>query len=115
LAVFHERDFNGFKLQGEGIKDVVKKSIITPAEGWKGHVMRIFEIGAGGYTPKHAHPWYHVNYILEGKGELYLDGAVNQVEAGSYAYVPENSIHQFKNTGDGTFRFICIVPEEGDV
>jgi quercetin dioxygenase-like cupin family protein len=27
--------------------------------------------------------------------------------------VPANTEHQFRNTGDGTFRFICIVPTEG--
>jgi quercetin dioxygenase-like cupin family protein len=115
MAVFHERDFKGIELQGEGIKDVVKKSLVSPKEGWKGQVMRVFEIGEGGHTPKHAHPWYHVNYILEGKGTLYFDGAEYEVEAGSYAYVPENVIHQFSNTGKGKLRFACIVPEEGDV
>lgn len=114
MAVFHEKDFKGMELHGEGIKDVVKKSLITPKEGWTGQVMRVFEIGEGGHTPRHAHPWYHVNYILEGKGMLYLDGKEYEVEAGSYAYVPENSIHQFSNIGAGNFRFICIVPEEGD-
>jgi len=114
MAVFHERDFTGIEMKGEGIKDALKKSIITPKEGWEGHVMRVFELGEGGYTPRHAHPWYHVNYILEGKGILHLDGADYEVEAGSYAYVPQSSIHQFTNTGSGKLRFICIVPEEGD-
>ena len=115
MAVFHERDFKGIELSGEGIKDVVKKSIVTPKEGWKGQAMRVFEIGEGGHTPKHTHPWSHVNYILEGNGRLYLDGVEYEVEAGSYAYVPDHSIHQFSNTGKGKFRFICIVPEEGDL
>jgi quercetin dioxygenase-like cupin family protein len=35
------------------------------------------------------------------------------VEAGSYAYVPADKLHQFRNAGDGMFRFICIVPKEG--
>ena len=43
-----------------------------------------------------------------------MDGEDFEVESGSYAYIPEDLVHQFTNTGDGTFKFICIVPEEGD-
>jgi len=45
---------------------------------------------------------------------LHLDGQDYQLEAGSFAYVPSNKLHQFTNTGNGRFAFICIVPEEGD-
>jgi quercetin dioxygenase-like cupin family protein len=114
MAVFHERDKKGIKIEGSGAKFVLKKSLVTPNEGWEGSVMRVFEIGEGGCTPRHEHPWYHVNYVVEGKGVLYFDGKDYDVEAGSYAYIPENLIHQFTNNGKGILKFICIVPEEGD-
>ena len=114
MAVFHERDNKGMEIQGPGVKFVLKKSLITPNEGWKGSVMRIFELGEGGFTPRHEHPWYHVNYVVEGNGILHFEGIDYKVEKGSYAYIPENAIHQFTNTGKGMLKFICIVPEEGD-
>ena len=35
------------------------------------------------------------------------------VSPGTYAFVPSGCRHQFRNAGDDTFRFICIVPKEG--
>ncbi|MBU1020785.1 MAG: cupin domain-containing protein [Firmicutes bacterium] len=89
------------------------KVLVSPKEGWEGHVMRVLDVQVGGYTPKHSHDWPHINYIIEGEGELFIDGVAHPVSAGSYAYVPANSLHQFKNVGQTTFKFMCIVPEIG--
>ena len=114
MIVAHERDVQRLKLEGDSLKNVHKKVLISPKEGWEGYVMRVFDLDVDGYTPKHSHPWPHINYILKGKGTLHLDGVDHEVEAGSYAYVPENKIHQFSNQGNELFSMICIVPEEGD-
>ncbi|KDR96430.1 Cupin domain protein [Peptoclostridium litorale DSM 5388] len=113
MIVSDEKKINSQKVEHPEAKNALMKVLISPNEGWEGHVMRIFELEAGGYTPKHTHDWPHINYILEGSGTLFLDGKENEIEEGSYAYVPSNELHQFKNTGKGTLRFICIVPEEG--
>lgn len=89
------------------------KALVSKEEGWEGYVMREVEVLEGGYTPKHSHPWQHINYMIEGDGELMIDGKVNKVTPGSFAYVPPGSIHQFRNAGKGIFKFICIVPEQG--
>lgn len=89
------------------------KVLVSPKEGWDGYVMRVLELGEGGYSPKHSHPWPHINFMIEGEGELMIEGKINKVSAGSYAYVPADSLHQFRNVGTTTFKFICIVPEEG--
>jgi len=114
MIVSHNRDVLGTPINNDQIKNAVKKVLISPGQGWEGYVMREFELGQGGYTPRHTHPWPHINYILEGTGSLYLDGQDYALEAGSFAFVPSNELHQFTNTGDGRFAFICIVPEEGD-
>lgn len=114
MAVFHERDFNQVTPQMPGAASVSKRTVISPEEGWQGTVMRIFELGEGGYSPKHSHPWYHVNYVIEGTGVVHYDGEEYEVEPGSCAYIPGYIIHQFRNTGKGPLKFICIVPEEGD-
>ncbi len=94
--------------------NVMKQVLVGPEQGWQGWVMRQFTIGAEGYTPRHTHPWPHINYIVSGQGILFLDGQECQIKAGSVAYVPDNSEHQFKNSGAEDLVLICIVPEEGD-
>lgn len=89
------------------------KVLVSPKEGWESHVMRVVTVEESGYTPKHNHPWPHINYMIEGEGELFIDGVATKVSAGSYAYVPSDALHQFRNVGKGIFKFICIVPEEG--
>lgn len=98
-----------------GAVNATKQVLVGPEQGWAGWVMRQFTLGAGGMTPKHRHNWPHINYIINGKGTLFLDGQEYDLEAGSVAYVPADAEHQFKNNGDGDFIMICIVPEEGDV
>ncbi len=94
-------------------KSISMKVLISPKNGWEGYVMREVEVLEGGYTPKHSHPWEHINYMIEGKGELMIDGKINEVTAGSFAFVPPGVLHQFRNVGKEVFRFICIVPERG--
>ncbi len=75
--------------------------------------MRLFEIGEGGHTPKHKHPWSYINYVIDGQGVLSLDGEEFHLQAGSFAYVPGGMEHQFSNRGRHPFALLCIVPEEG--
>jgi quercetin dioxygenase-like cupin family protein len=105
------KDTLGKPVLNPDAKDASMKVLVGSSEGWD-HVMRVFELEVGGYTPKHAHDWPHINYVLEGSGVLFLNGVENKVEAGSYAYIPSNELHQFKNVGDKVFKFICIVPSE---
>ncbi len=89
------------------------KVLVSAKEGWEDYVMRVVEVEENGYTPKHSHPWPHINYMIEGIGELMINGEINPVTAGSYAFVPKKALHQFRNVGKETFKFICIVPKEG--
>lgn len=109
----HIDDLKGKIIKSDDVKGAMMKVLISPNEGWEGHVMRVFEVEANGFTPKHTHDWPHINYIIEGEGTLFLNGKENPIKAGSYAYVPSNELHQFRNTGNKPVKFICIVPEKG--
>ncbi|MDC7220666.1 MAG: cupin domain-containing protein [Spirochaetales bacterium] len=98
----------------EGVKNVTKTTAITSKEGWEGWSMRIFTLEKEGFTPRHTHDWPHINYIISGKGTLFIDGKEQTVQPGDTAYVKGGELHQFQNAGDEDFSFICIVPEEGD-
>lgn len=115
MYVGNVKNIQGITLNAPGIAGVFKQSLVGPAQGWEGWVMRLFTLGREGHTPRHSHPWPHINYVASGKGILYLDGKEHTVEPGSVAYIPGGAEHQFRNTGQEEFSFICIVPEEGDV
>lgn len=110
----NSNEIKEIKLEANNLYNVYKQVAIGANEGWDDYVMRIFTLKDGGYTAEHSHPWPHINYIIEGKGTLYLDGNCHLVESGYVACIPKNSIHQFKNTGTGDFKFICIVPKGCD-
>lgn len=114
MPVLKKNEMKSLKLEAPGLKNVTKTTAISPLQGWDGWVMRIFTLGQDGFSPRHAHAWPHINYIIEGSGTLFLDGKENSVSQGDTAYIPSEKEHQFRNTGSGNFTFICIVPEEGD-
>lgn len=95
------------------VKNAFMKVLIGPEQGWSDHVMRQMELEAEGYSPLHAHPWPHINYVVQGEGTIEMDGEVKEVTAGDYAFIPADTMHQFKNRGQDTFKFICIVPKDG--
>jgi quercetin dioxygenase-like cupin family protein len=92
MIVSHLRDVKGVNVEGTQVRNAVKKVLISPAEGWEGYVMRSFELGEGGYTPRHSHSWPHINYIIKGWGTLHVDGQDYSIEEGSFAYVPADKM-----------------------
>lgn len=102
------------EVKAPGAENALKQTLIGPQQGWEGWVMRLFTLGKGGHSPRHQHPWPHINYITAGKGILFLGGKEHALEPGSVAYVPGDIEHQFLNSGEEDFSFICIVPEAGD-
>ena len=102
----------GVEVEMPDAKGVEMKVLISPAEGWDGWVMREFILEPGGNTPRHIHDWPHINYIHEGEGTLFLKGEEHALVPGAFAYVPAGAEHQFRNTGTGKFRFMCIIPKK---
>lgn len=101
-------------MTGDGIVDVGKRVLVAPEHGWDGWVMRLFDVGPGGHTPRHVHDWPHINFVAAGRGSLFLDGRLHALEPGSYAFVPAGREHQFMAAEHETLSFVCIVPAEGD-
>ena len=94
----------------EGVSGVVKADVIGQAQGWESHRLRVFKLEPQGYTPRHKHPWEHVNYVISGRGRLHLAGEDGDIVAGDFICVPPDTEHQFQNPYDEPLQFICIVP-----
>lgn len=114
VYVQNVKDIDRFAVSAPGVANVLKQTLVGPGQGWQGWVMRVFTVGAEGHTPRHSHAWPHIVYVLEGTGTLFLGGREHEVGAGHVAFIPPEAEHQFENRSGENFRFICIVPEEGD-
>ncbi|KUO65357.1 MAG: cupin [Gracilibacter sp. BRH_c7a] len=114
MIVGHINNLAGIPMQGPEVQGASKKVLVSPVEGWDGWTMRLISLAPGGFSPKHTHSWPHINYITGGNGVLHLDGKDHELTEGSFAYVPAEKLHQFRNNSQEDLSFICIVPEEGD-
>ena len=48
-------------------------------------------------------------YFLSGKGEIFIDGKKQAVEADDVVFVPPHAEQFVKNTGENDIKFLCIV------
>lgn len=84
--------------------------LIGTADAAPNFAMRQFEIAAGGFTPRHSHPYEHEVFVLDGSGVVYEGDTAHPLQAGDVVFVQPDEIHQFRNTGDQPLRFLCMIP-----
>jgi quercetin dioxygenase-like cupin family protein len=96
-----------------GAKDVSIRVLISKDDGAPTFAMRMFEIEPGGHTPLHRHPHEHEVFIVEGAGTFVHEGQNYPIACEDVVFVPGDSEHCFRNTGDGLLRFLCLVPLSG--
>lgn len=97
-------------MEMEGAKNVKVRWLISDKDNAKIFAMRLFEIGEGGFTPYHAHDWEHEVFVLEGEGEVKIEGENYPVKKDSVVFVDPGSIHGFRNTGEKMLKFLCLIP-----
>ncbi len=96
----------------EGVVGAIKQVPIGRADGAPNFSIRVFTLEPGGHTPHHSHDTEHLNYILEGSGEI-LDGdRPRPVRQGDFVLVKPRERHQYRNTGDQPLVFMCMVPSD---
>jgi quercetin dioxygenase-like cupin family protein len=92
------------------LEGVTVRWVIAKEDGAPHFAMRVFELPAGGCSPHHEHWWEHEVFVLAGEGMLRTEEGEHALEPGSVVFVPGGLRHQFHNTGEGVFRFICLIP-----
>ena len=96
----------------EGVKGITKQLVLGSDDDVPNFSFRVFTVEPGGHTPLHNHDVEHLNFIMSGQGALMDDdGHANPLNQVEFAFVPPNETHQFRNTGDEPFVFICAVPK----
>ncbi len=84
--------------------------LVDEKDGAPNFAMRQFDVAPGGHTPRHSHPYEHEIYVLEGAGEVIEGDQPRPLKAGDVVYVAPDDVHQFRNTGTTTMKFLCMVP-----
>ena len=91
-------------------KGVTGRVVIGKEDGAGNFCMRIFELAPGGHTHCHTHAWEHEIFVHAGKGQVLRNGAWEDIEKANVVFIPGNEEHQFRNTGDDTLVFVCLIP-----
>jgi len=97
-------------VQMKGALGASKQVPIGQADGVPNFSVRVFTLQAGGHTPHHVHESEHLNYVIQGQGEVMEGEKPRPVTAGDFILVPPFEKHQYRNTGDEPLVFMCMVP-----
>jgi quercetin dioxygenase-like cupin family protein len=93
--------------QQGGIKRTPLQKVEFPA-GYN-VVTAIAEVPAGGSAGRHTHPGVETTYVMEGEGELLIEGKPPmKLKAGDSFQVPEGAIHDAKAVGDKPFKVLAV-------
>ncbi|NVE00928.1 cupin domain-containing protein [Massilia sp. BJB1822] len=100
--------------QPASIKRTLVHKADTSIEHREAVVARV-ELEPGVVAGPHTHPGDEISYVLEGEGELLIDGEPpRKLKAGEAFVIPAGKIHDAKNTGPGTMRLVGVyVVEKG--
>ena len=90
---------------------VTVRWLLTQEDGAPHFAMRVFDVDPGQSTPYHTHWWEHEVFILAGEGSVCNEsGEEIPLQPGGVVLVTGDERHCFRNTGDESFRFICLIP-----
>jgi quercetin dioxygenase-like cupin family protein len=74
--------------------------------------MMLVEVKPGGNTLRHSHTYEHTMFFLEGTGEVVEDTGVSPISPWEVIYIKPNELHQIRNTGAKTLKFIAVEPAQ---
>jgi quercetin dioxygenase-like cupin family protein len=105
-SVIHEKNIEEKSLPGRKLRWLINKEL-ADAEHCSSCVIRI-EPGQT-VKPAHSHPnGEEIIYIITGKGRVWINGEISNVEAGTAVLFPQGLPHMTQNTGDEEMKVICF-------
>lgn len=112
MQVIHHQEIEAQPVTAEGAERATIRELFTAATGAPTFAMRVFELAAGGCTPRHAHPWEHEVFVLEGAGVVEGAEGATPLSPGTAVFVAPNETHSFRAAAEGTLKFLCLIPVE---
>ena len=92
-----------------GVEGVRMALMVGRDDGAPNFALRCFNVAPAGHSPRHSHDYEHEVFIVDGSGEVLLEGAYRPIKSGDVIYVPADQEHQFRAGANG-LRFLCLVP-----
>jgi quercetin dioxygenase-like cupin family protein len=90
----------------------LKRTIVTKADvsvPGREAVIAAVELAPGGSTGRHTHPGEEITYLIEGEGELLIDGEpTRKLKAGDGFIVPPAKKHDARNTGTRPMKLSVV-------
>ena len=91
-----------------------KGVLIDDAHGAPNLAVRRFTLEPGGEVPRHTNEIEHEQYVLQGEYVVGIEDTEYTVSAGDSLHIPAETVHWYRNPGDGEGAFICAVPTGDD-
>jgi len=110
FKAIHYTQVEAEEVEEGGAKGVSVRWLIKEDDGAGNFAMRLFDVEPAGYTPLHSHSWEHEVFILDGRGLVLCGDSENEVSPGYVVFIPPDTRHCFKNTGESRLRFLCLIP-----
>jgi quercetin dioxygenase-like cupin family protein len=92
-----------------GLGGLVKRLIYPQTTGCRNATMAMVFLNPGEAVVRHRHVEEEFYYVLDGRGEIYLDDGWFPIEPGMAIFIPSNTIHGQRCTGDETLRILAVV------
>lgn len=110
MKIVHYEQIESAPVATEGAAGCRIRCLIGPEDAAPSFSMRQFDVAPGGHTPEHSHAHEHEVFVLEGSGTVREGPREHPLQPGTVVYVPPNQPHQFRNTGTGSLKFLCLIP-----
>jgi quercetin dioxygenase-like cupin family protein len=110
MKVIHFEDVPSTPVEIPGASGCRIRCLIGPDDGAPSFTMRQFEVAVGGHTPRHTHAYEHHVFIMEGSGCVIDGDGERPLVPGTAVFIAPNELHQFRNTGPGPLKFLCLIP-----
>jgi len=94
--------------QAPGIQRTVVKTQDVSVPGREAVIARV-EIAPGAAAGRHTHPGEEISYIIEGEGEILVEGQPPlKVKAGDGFVIPNGAKHDARNTGQKPLKLSAV-------
>jgi quercetin dioxygenase-like cupin family protein len=89
----------------------IKRTIVKTQDVSGGHqaIIASVTIAPGASAGRHTHPGEEISYVIEGEGEVLIDGQPPlQIKAGDGFVIPAGAIHDARNTGAVPIKLAAV-------
>jgi len=104
-------DVPAVAVEMEGAQNVNVRVLFGPNDEAPTFALRQFELGLGGCTPLHSHPFEHQVVVMQGSLKIVSEQGEIPLTVGDVVMVLPGEKHQFQNASESEVaKMLCIIP-----